>query len=126
MFSNRKKFLGNKPTITSPISGKTVTEYDYTFITTDPNGDQVYYYVDWGDETNSGWLGTYDGGEDITLTHKWDQKGTYTIKAKDTNNVESEWATLSVSMPRNRMINNSIFTKFIEGFMDRFPLFARL
>jgi hypothetical protein len=115
------------PTINGPTDGKAGIEYDYTFVTTDPNGDQVYYYVEWGDGTNSGWLGAYDGGEDIILTHKWDQKGAYTIKAKakDTYDVESSWATLSVNMPRNRIINRQ-FLIFLQNIMERFPLIARL
>ena len=48
-------------------------------------------------------------------------------KAKDSHGVVSERSDqLSVSMPRNRLINNPWFIDFIEGFMDGFPLFARL
>ncbi|UCF13372.1 MAG: hypothetical protein JSW06_03710, partial [Thermoplasmatales archaeon] len=116
------------PSINGRSSGKAGEEYEYTFVTTDPNGDQVYYYIEWGDETNSGWLGAYDGGEDIILSHTWEEQGAYEIraKAKDIHDAESDWGTLRVTMPRNRLINNPLFTKFIDGFMNRFPLFARL
>jgi len=64
----------------------------------------------------------------VTVKHTWENKGTYNIraKAKDPSGLESDWRTLSVTMPRNRMINNPMFKEFMEGFMDRFPLFARL
>ena len=71
----------------------------------------------------------YNSGENCEKSHRWDVEGSYNlkVKARDTYGVESEWSnTLSVSMPRNRVINNPLFTRFIDGFMDRFPLFARL
>ena len=53
------------PTLTGTISGKVNTDYPYTSITTDPEGDQVLYWFDWADGTNSGWLGPYDLGEEV-------------------------------------------------------------
>jgi len=93
----------NKPTITGQIQGKPGVKYLYTFVTTDPDDDDVYYYVDWGDGNNSGWKGPYDSGEDASATHSWSSPGTYTIKvkAKDTLDDESEWGTLDVTMPVN-------------------------
>ncbi len=91
----------NTPTITGQTSGKTGVTYLYTFVTTDPNGDDVYYFVDWGDNTSSGWLGPHASGVQSSATHSWSQQGTYTIKvkAKDIYDVESGWATLDVTMP---------------------------
>ena len=37
------------PIINGPTYGKTGTEYNYTFSTIDPDGDDVYYYIHWGD-----------------------------------------------------------------------------
>jgi len=51
-----------KPTINGPTSAKTGEDHKYTFVTTDPDGDDVYYFVDWGDETNSSWLGPSNSG----------------------------------------------------------------
>jgi hypothetical protein len=33
------------------------------FNTTDLDGDDVYYFIEWGDETNSGWFGPYKSGK---------------------------------------------------------------
>jgi len=73
-----------------------------TFVSTDPDGDDVYYYIDWGDGTNSSWIGPYNPGEEISLSHAWNEKGTYVIsaKCKDSNDVESDWNTLEISMPK--------------------------
>ncbi len=90
------------PTITGPPSGKVGTEYEYTFVTSDPDGNDVYYFIDWGDGTSSNWLGPFNSGEGIDVKHAWAEKGTYTIKAKakDVHNAESDWGTLEVSMPK--------------------------
>jgi len=55
-----------------------------------------------GDNANSGWLGPYASGEQITLNHSWNQQGTYSLqaKAKDEHEVEGEWATQNVIMPK--------------------------
>jgi len=92
----------NIPTIAGQIAGKPDVTYLYTFVTTDPDGDDVYYYVDWGDDTFEEWLGPFDSGDTASATHSWTQ-GTYTIKvkAKDTLDDESEWGTLDVTMPVN-------------------------
>ncbi|MFE3845557.1 NosD domain-containing protein [Thermoplasmatota archaeon] len=84
-------------------SGKTGNEYSYQSSTSDPDGDQVYYKWDWGDES-SGWLGPYDGGVTITTPHNWDEDGNYSIKvkAKDVYGDESSWSDpLTVTMPKN-------------------------
>ncbi len=82
------------PIITGPTSGRSWEEYEFTFNTTDPDGDDVYYYVDWGDDTNSGWKGPYTSGEKVTITNKWTSEGQYEImaRARDTNYVVGEWS----------------------------------
>jgi len=114
------------PDIEGPLRGKPGVEYNYTFVSTDPNGDNVYYYVEWGDGTNSGWIGPYTSGEVVTMTHTWDKKDTYTIKAKakDVNDLESDWGTLNVKIPRNKVMYKSLFLRFLErfeGLLERLP-----
>jgi hypothetical protein len=55
--------------------------YNYTFVSTDPEGDNIYYKIDWDDGHVTDWLGPYSSGESIALGHKWLEKGDYTIKA---------------------------------------------
>ena len=95
------------PSINGPINGIKGTSYPYTFTSTDADGDQVSYYVDWGDSSNTGWFGPFASGATQTKSHIWASKGTYTIqaKARDTNGAESGWGSLTVTMPRNRAIN---------------------
>ena len=89
-------------------SGKTGVSYIYSSSATDPNDDQIYYKFDWGDGTDSGWLGKYNSGETCEASHIWEVQGTYPVKvvAKDENGEESVWSdSLSVSLPRNKIAN---------------------
>jgi hypothetical protein len=60
----------------------------------DPDGDDILYMFDWGDGTNSGWLGPYASGITITASHKWTSSGIYLVKvkAKDIYGSESGWS----------------------------------
>jgi fimbrial isopeptide formation D2 family protein len=69
----------------------------------DPDEDNVYYYIDWGDGTFSEWLGPYASGE-IQVTHKWTSAGEYKVKAKakDTWDEEGPWGNeLTVKIEGN-------------------------
>ncbi len=114
----------DRPSIDGPTSGKVRTSYDYTFVSTDPDGTLVSYYIDWGDKTNSGWVGPYSSGVAVIQTHKWSNRGTYNIKAKskDINGEESDWGTLTVTIPRTRVSSYLWY----EWFLERFPLLEKL
>jgi hypothetical protein len=92
------------PVIDGPHNGKIGTEYDYNFISTDPEGSQIYYYVEWGDGTNSDWIGPYPSGEYANASHIWTDIGNYEIKAKarDNESVQSVWSPpypVNIDMP---------------------------
>jgi hypothetical protein len=88
----------NPPNIPSipngPSTGKANVAYLYTSFTTDPDGDEIYYFFDWGDGSNSGWIGPFNSGDSCSESHIWSVKGMYDIKvkAKDTYGAESPWA----------------------------------
>lgn len=95
----------NAPYKPAKPSGPIIIEpdeyYTYTTSTTDPEGDQVYYLFDWGDGTDSGWIGPCYSGESIDASHKWNEPGTYDIRimARDGWNHMSDWSdALLVSM----------------------------
>jgi C1A family cysteine protease/outer membrane lipoprotein-sorting protein len=104
------------PTITGKSNGKIGITYDYNFVSTDPEGNFISYFVNWGDDTTSGWTEFVFSGTIVTLPHTWNVDETYTIqaKAKDINGAESDWATLKVTMPRNRAIT-SPFLNFLQN-----------
>ncbi len=112
--------------ISGKTNGKAGVEYEYCLdYIMDPEGDNLNIWWDWGDDINTGWLGPYDSGEPICATHSWSEEGTYTIKAKlkDPYGAESNWASLEVSMPKNKAIITSFF---LQRLIYRFPLFERI
>jgi hypothetical protein len=118
-----------KPQITGPSSGNNGQSYDYTFITTDVDGDQLYYTIEWGDGQNNTWIGPYTSGQPVTIPHTWAQKGTYTVRAiaKDVHNAESDWATLEVTMPFSYNIPFQPFwQRFFELFPNALPIFRHI
>ena len=112
-----------KPTITGPSRGKSGMIYNFTFTIHDPDLDDVYLFVDWGNGNNSGWQGPYASDVDITLSHSWLEKGSYTVraKAKDIHGVESDWTIFKVTMPKNKETNTS-FLDFLENHPYMFPI----
>jgi len=107
----------NTPLITGLPHGKINVEYTYCANTSDPDGDDVFYWFEWGDGNNTGWLGPVASGATVCANHTWSNKGSFTVqvKAKDTNGLESAWATLKVRMPATMA-----YTPFLK-FLDRFP-----
>ncbi len=84
----------NQPTISGPLSGIEGEELEYTFKSTDPEGEDIYYYIEWGDDNDSVWIGPYDSGNEATVTHTWTFEGNYEIRAqaKDIYDVKSNWS----------------------------------
>jgi len=109
----------NTPVINGPPKGRHNQEYSYTFVTTDPEGDDIYYYIRWGDDA-TGWIGPYTSGTEITQSHTWVKRGTYTIqcKAKDVHGWESGWGTLQVTMP---LSYDPPHFRFFDWLFERFP-----
>jgi uncharacterized repeat protein (TIGR01451 family)/fimbrial isopeptide formation D2 family protein len=113
-----------KPTLSGPASGKAGEEYSYSVTTTDDNGDQILYLFDWGDGTNSGWIGPYNSGNTIESSHTWEDQGDYEIKvrAKDTTGLLSEWSdNLPISMPLFRTPITFI-RELLERLIENFPI----
>jgi len=111
-----------------PTSGKIHEEYVYSAYTTDPNDDDLLYLFDWGDGTDSGWQGPIQSGETYTISHSWNDKGTYSImvKVKDINNLESAWSDpIDISMPKEKKINIQLL-QLLENHPLMFPLLQRL
>ena len=67
---------------------------NFTTTTTDPENDQLYYLWDWGDGNMSDWLGPFNPKDPMTTNYTWYYDGNYSIrvKAKDSNNSESNWS----------------------------------
>jgi len=123
---NTKPNKPNKPT--GETEGKAETEYIYSTSATDPDGDQLLYLWDWGDGTNSGWLGPYNSGASVTASHSWNNENTYEIKVmvKDPDGLLSDWSDpLSVTMPYNKFLPNFIIN-FLNLIKEKFPFMDKI
>jgi len=102
------------PTITGPTLGGIDTSYTYNIAATDPDGDPVFYFIDWGDNTSSRWLGPYPSGVSATASHAWSSPGTYMVRgrARDIYHATSNW---SVPLPVVILNNHPPSTPTISG-----------
>lgn len=128
----------NPPEITGPLTGKSKKIYNYNFLLTDPDGDSLTsILIEWGGtgSDNTTYICWTCGGNPkpngtiFVASHSWSTPGTYTIRAKvwDTLNNESDWGTLTVTMPYsyNRPIP-SIWERLLERFPYAFPILRHL
>jgi VCBS repeat-containing protein len=119
-----------RPTVTG-IQGIHVpnVEYDYDIVTTDPDGDDILYYIDWGDGSHEDWFGPFESGDNITKKHSWPEVTRLyeiKVKAKDIYNAESIWASLFVFVLNSRSVSSSILIRFIVRLLDRFPILQKI
>ena len=115
VFINKNNSKPENPEIDGRVNGKNGTEYNYKISSFDPDGDDVYFYINWGDTYWEGrwdnWIGPYKSGEEIELKNIYYEKGNYTIhvKAKDIYGYKSEWTILKTKM--SYKIKNDYFLK---------------
>ena len=124
VFIDEENHPPKKPWLLGRRIGENDTAYRYTFWATDPDGDDVYYYLNWGDDYwfggAVGWIGPYKSGEKVILEKTWEKKGNYTVrvKAMDRYEAKSDWATLKVSMP---VSYDPFYHGFLDRLLERFP-----
>ena len=86
---------------TGETTGYHGTSYTYSTSSADPDGDDLYYQFDWGNNIMSSWLGPYHSGEIVHTSYIWNAPGSYQVKAnaKDIYGKQSDWSmVLSVTM----------------------------
>jgi hypothetical protein len=106
-----------KPILTGLDRGVINQVYNLSVVTTDPDGEDVYYFIEWGDGQVDEWVGPYNSGVTVEITHQWNKKGTYTIKAKakDIHGTESNWGTTSVIMPTDYVFSVHALLQYFLG-----------
>jgi len=111
-----------KPSISGPKEGKPGIEYEYTFKSTSPLGKDVFYYIDWGDQMNTGWLGPYSSGKEVQLKHSWRRDDAFKIrvKTKDVSDLWGPWGEFDVVVSNSR--DKAVYNTFFLKILDQFPL----
>jgi hypothetical protein len=113
------------PIISGPKNGKTGVEYNWTFVSTDPEGDNITYYIDWGDECGGAeWHGPYPSGVEVVVSHTYLFHYDFLILslAADEHGKESNMSQYEVTMPKNKMIHNSFILRLLEFFPNIFQI----
>ncbi len=123
-----RDYAPTAPEVIGPSNGKAQKRYNYEFSATDPEQNDVYFFIDWGDGRTWDWIGPYESGTTISKTHQWARQGEYTIrvKAKDSYGVESDWSEpFAISMPKSKEPLN-LFLNFLENHPHLFPILQLL
>jgi hypothetical protein len=111
----------HKPSIAGPEIGKEGEEYEFTFKATDPDLDDLEYYIKWGDGHIEPWIGPYNSGDEVKISHNWNIQGTYMIevKVRDVYDEESNWGDFQITIEKR---SKNIFQKlqFIKQYFLRF------
>ncbi len=110
-----------KPSIQGPSWGRPGWSYTFSATTTDPDNNPVSYWFEWGDGSNTGWVGSFNSGDTCQEPHIWNAKGSFSVKVKtkDSKDAESVWSdSLIISMPKSQSYNPflQVFHKLMERF----------
>ena len=114
------------PSIDGPNNGILGESYPYNIMSIDPDGDDIYYYIRWGDcmvECNNG---PYQSGEEIILYHSFCEvccgPGDFyvCVQAIDEYGEGSEWGILIVTMSKTKL--NYDFSYFMIRLFNKFYL----
>lgn len=115
-------FTVNNPPVKPLIDGENILkygkEYLYNITSYDLDGDNVSYYIDWGDNISNNWSIFLPNNQTYFVNKTWNKKGIFIIKvkAKDIYNLESEWSTLEVKVPIIKFFQNTFFNNLNKKF----------
>jgi C1A family cysteine protease len=114
----------NEPTISGSNRGTIGAQYKYTFSSTDPEENDVYFNIEWGDDREEEWIGPYNSGEEVVIAHSWNKMSIYTIraKAKDVYGSESDWTTYTITMSKNRQRTIFNYYQFFRAIIEKYHL----
>jgi len=113
------------PVIDGPSFGKPGEEYCIKLSSIDPDGDNVIYYIDWGDGTFEDWIGPFQSGDNVTKCHTYPpitRLYEIRVKVKDIYGAESGWGKIYVFILNNRMSDNLFFLRLL----DSYPILRKL
>ena len=125
----------NTPIVSGPKNGVIGERYQYAISSVDPQGDDVYYKISWGDCAIMYWDGPHKSGEEVTYEHAWcgvccPGGGDFTIQVwvKDVNDNMGDCKTFEISMGQEKHESSisSPILQFLERLMERFPLLENL
>ena len=115
------------PIITVPEKVKIGELFPVEAVSTDFDGDELYYRDEFNGCTGP-WFGPYPSGQVYKYTIMiTGSPGTYTLglQSKDVHDAESEWVYAQINATRNKAINNPIL-QFLQSHPNLFPILQKL
>lgn len=118
------------PDIDGPLEGPANEELTWTFHSQDPNGDEVKYFINWGDGSTDE-TDCYPSCTPVDASHTYAKTGKYEIKAYakecgTAEEYESETTTFGVAIPRARSAYYPMFLRIFERFPNTFIILRTL
>ena len=114
-------------TPTGKTNGRPGRDYSFTTSATDEEGDQLWYFWDWGDGNYSDWIGPFDSGTECEASYIWSQEANFSIrvKVKDGNGGESYWSDEFIfSTPKSKQVLD--YYQIIWRLFQRFPALEKI
>ena len=111
------------PFVDGIFNGNANTQYGYYFTSTDPEQDQISYYIEWGDNTITDWTPLIPSGDTYYEDHSW-EPGTYILKAyaKDSNDDISERTDVIITMTKGKIASYYYLINFLRYYESTFPI----
>lgn len=129
----------NAPVLVDEKSDWTAESYTFVFYAVDPDGDQVYYDIDWKtvgestivscgpDDPVVPWLGPFESGVDVEQTHGFCKIGKYelTIRAKDSHDSVGPATTISITY-KSSLSQFPLLSKLLDKYPGLLNILAKL
>ncbi len=112
-----------KPSISGRHIFKVGTTQTFSISSTDPEGDQLYYWIRWRAEDNLERFGPYSSGEVIEISHQWnkaDQMNTMTVFSADSGGLLSKDAYLNYQVLKGK---NKVAKNLLMYYLNKFIIY---
>ncbi len=114
----------SNPEVQGNIEGNQFIEYTFEVMSTDPDGDQLQYIINWGDTTPEETDGFYNNATTAYITHTFTKSGEFTLSFKASDgDKESAWVyhTILIDICMiDDMISGCLIDQNSDGVYDLF------
>jgi hypothetical protein len=118
----------NKPIVKVPEKVRRGKLFTVEAISTDPDGDDVYYRDKFEQGCTGRWIGPYPSGQKYSyMIFLTVFPGTYNlgVQAKDIYEAESEWTYVQINMTKNSAIHKP-FSNWLQNHLNLLPILSLL
>lgn len=114
------------PEISGPKTGVPDSSYDFTFTSTDPDGNDIRFLIMW-DDGDTEYTDYIASGDTVTVSHTWKKTGNFQIhaKAEDTEGASSSFSSHDIIIPKSKQANNFLQI-LLQRFLNSLPILRQL